>query len=56
MLSRALAKKLPDITFLFDELAALFPDAGITVDLRPYFESGGQLPRNTSPSPSWTNI
>ena len=43
VLSRALAKKLPDITFLFDELAALFPDAGITVDLRPYFASGGPV-------------
>jgi multiple sugar transport system substrate-binding protein len=43
MLSRALAKKLPDITFLFDELAALFADGGITADLRPYFASGGPV-------------
>ena len=43
MLSRALAKKLPDITFLFDELASLFADAGITADLRPFFSSGGPV-------------
>ena len=43
MLSRALAGKLPDITFLFDEIAALFADAGITADLRPYFASGGPV-------------
>lgn len=43
MLSRALANKLPDITFLFDEIAALFADAGITADLRPYFTSGGPV-------------
>ena len=43
MLSRALAKKLPDITFLFDEIATLFADAGITADLRPFFKSGGPV-------------
>jgi multiple sugar transport system substrate-binding protein len=43
MLSRALAKKLPDVTFLFDELATLFAEAGITADLRPYFSSGGPV-------------
>ena len=43
MLARALAKKLPDITFLFDEIATLFADAGITADLRPFFKSGGPV-------------
>jgi multiple sugar transport system substrate-binding protein len=43
MLSRALANKLPDITFLFDEIAALFADANVTADLRPYFASGGPV-------------
>lgn len=43
MLSRAMANKLPDITFLFDELAALFAEAGVTADLRPYFSSGGPV-------------
>jgi len=43
MLSRALANKLPDVTFLFDELAALFADANVTADLRPYFSSGGPV-------------
>jgi len=28
---------------LFDELAALYADAGITADLRPYFKSGGPV-------------
>ncbi len=43
MLARALANKLPDITFLFDEIAALFADANVTADLRPYFTSGGPV-------------
>ncbi len=43
MLSRALAGKLTDIVFLFDELAALYADANITADLRPYFASGGPV-------------
>ena len=43
MLARALAGKLTDIVFLFDELAALYADAGITADLRPYFKSGGPV-------------
>lgn len=43
MMSRALAGKLTDIVFLFDELAALYADAGITADLRPFFESGGPV-------------
>jgi len=43
MMSRALAGKLTDIVFLFDELAALYADANITADLRPYFESGGPV-------------
>ncbi|HWB46933.1 MAG TPA: hypothetical protein VG900_15975, partial [Hyphomicrobiaceae bacterium] len=43
MLARALAGKLTDIVFLFDELAALYADAGITADLRPFFESGGPV-------------
>ena len=43
MMSRALAGKLTDIVFLFDELAALYADANITADLRPYFSSGGPV-------------
>jgi ABC-type glycerol-3-phosphate transport system substrate-binding protein len=43
MMSRALAGKLTDIVFLFDELAALYADANITADLRPYFASGGPV-------------
>jgi multiple sugar transport system substrate-binding protein len=43
MLSRALAGKLTDIVFLFDELAALYADANITADLTPYFKSGGPV-------------
>jgi multiple sugar transport system substrate-binding protein len=43
MMSRVLANRLPDITFLFDELASLFAQAGITADLRPYFNSGGPV-------------
>ena len=43
MMSRALAGKLTDIVFLFDEIAALYADANITADLRPYFASGGPV-------------
>ena len=43
MLSRAAANKLPDITFFFDEVAAVFADSGVTADLRPFFGSGGPV-------------
>lgn len=43
MMSRAMAGRLTDIVFLFDELAALYAEAGITADLRPYFASGGPV-------------
>jgi len=43
MMSRALAGKLSDIVFLFDEIAALYADANITADLRPFFASGGPV-------------
>lgn len=43
LLSRRLANKLPDITYLADIFATQFADAGITADMRTFLNSGGPI-------------
>jgi len=43
LISRRLANKLPDITYLADIFATQFADAQITTDMRPFLNSGGPI-------------
>jgi ABC-type glycerol-3-phosphate transport system substrate-binding protein len=43
LISRRLANKLPDITYLADIFATQFADAQITADMRPFLNSGGPI-------------
>lgn len=43
LISRRLANKLPDITYLADIYATQFADAGITADMRTFLTSGGPI-------------
>ncbi|MBN9309101.1 extracellular solute-binding protein, partial [Devosia sp.] len=43
LLSRRLANKLPDITYLADILATQLANAEVTADMRPFLTSGGPI-------------
>jgi multiple sugar transport system substrate-binding protein len=43
LLSRRMANKLPDITYLADIYATQFAEAGITADMRGFLTSGGPI-------------
>jgi len=43
LLSRRMANKLPDITYLADIYATQFAEAGITADMRNFLNSGGPI-------------
>lgn len=43
LLSRRLANKLPDITYLADIFATQFANAQVTADMRPFLTSGGPI-------------
>ena len=43
LLSRRMANKLPDITYLADIYATQFAEAGITADMRGFLNSGGPI-------------
>ncbi len=51
LLSRRLANRLPDITYLVDIYATQFAEAGITADMRTFLESGGPITRDSFAAP-----
>lgn len=51
LLSRRLANKLPDITYLADIFATQFADAGITADMRSFLNSGGPITQTSLAKP-----
>lgn len=51
LISRRLANKLPDITYLADIFATQFADAEITADMRPFLTSGGPITETSLAKP-----
>ena len=51
LLSRRMANRLPDITYLADIFATQFAEAGITADMRTYLDAGGPIGRQSFAEP-----
>lgn len=51
LLSRRMANRLPDITYLIDIYATQFAEAGITADMRTYLDAGGPIKRGSFAEP-----
>lgn len=51
LLTRRIANKLPDITYLADIYSTQLAEAGVTVDMRTFLDSGGPITRDSFAAP-----